>query len=372
MSVTIEALFAVVIVGMVFLLAVSSVNDMVYVSLLYHDEMRNVSRTVLNTILFDQGYPYDWGSTEAFDEREVKRFGLASSESRYILNYDKVARLVNDNPLGSISYRRVKELLSLKEFGFRLRIFSPLSILHNRTMEHKEGTVHYCYFVKVSNNEGRPIARALVTVYVVSSHYAGGNDYITHTSKFQNFTDAVGVAIVSFELEESISDFVTVVYVEVGGFRNLVAWYGNVEPINVTTINVVGNSIVLTHPKSEPNDDRWIESIEVVTISYGKVGVVNIYNGTKEDMLNYGAFQIWNKTFPILHSIEPILIIANMNCVEKEEGRQGTLVLGVYPTYIGYRVVEFGGEPRGKTARLQRVVTVNRLSYVAEFLMWKE
>src|SRR3990170_4861095 len=118
---------AVVVLGAIFTAAVVVVPSLSYVNLLYleQQQLRNVALSALKTILFDEGYPANWGSLadlNQFNENDVKRFGLAllSDPSFYVLDSDKVQRLSSGNPMGSMSYAKMKELLGLSGYDFSI------------------------------------------------------------------------------------------------------------------------------------------------------------------------------------------------------------------------------------------------------------
>ncbi|MBS7621407.1 hypothetical protein KEJ32_04775, partial [Candidatus Bathyarchaeota archaeon] len=100
-------------------------------------QLRNTALNVFNTMLLDTGLGFngtelttDWGSIEEWSEDKVVKFGLASSRdsSFYVLDPNKVQRLVKDNPLGYLSYNRVKEILELQDYGFYFKISPPFNV----------------------------------------------------------------------------------------------------------------------------------------------------------------------------------------------------------------------------------------------------
>jgi len=53
-------------------------------------------------------------------------------------------------------------------------------------------------------------------------------------------------------------------------------------------------------------------------------------------------------------------------------GRRPVLVAGPSPSRMGFRVLNYGGTPRGTTARIQRNVIISGMTYIAEMILWKE
>ena len=132
---------------------------------------------------------------------------------------------------------------------------------------------------------------------------------------------------------------------------------------------MVGDQLILTRPEQyDPNSNNWVATISILT----EEGLISVYNGTQDDMLNYGSKDLWEKAFTELASVDPEVVIFNFNAVIKHGGRGGVLEVGPSPAYLGQRVAWFGGTPRGTTVSLHRSVQICGMTYIVEFVLWKE
>lgn len=157
-----DYLAATIIVGSIFVAAVVVVPNASYMNLLYvdHQQLRNVALETLKTMLLDAGYPENWGSQTPFDQNSVQRFGLAHSgtSSFYVLDSEKVQRLVASNPAGHIDYEVIREKLGLQDYGFCIKIFP----LFNVTVDDLSEGSELLFDINVRFNDGRAIPNAAV------------------------------------------------------------------------------------------------------------------------------------------------------------------------------------------------------------------
>lgn len=371
-SATYEYLTATVVVGILFVTAVVVTPNVSYMSLLYVDEqqLRNIALEALKTLLLDPGYPLDWGTANSFDQNDVERFGLelTGCSSPYILDADKVQRLVVDNPLNWLEYEKARELLGVQGYGFNIKIFPPFNV--NVETSRQGNTLAFDVFVKFDDK--RPVPKAVVnTIYVYSYKNEGSQEdkYFINFTQYTAITDELGSCRIEHKLQQGrISDNVTVIRTTVADLTTVTTVEGHLNS-SVAGANMVGDEIILTRPeKSEPNDNRWICDIVALT----EDGLITIYDGNKNDTLNYGSKNLWRKTLPGLKDINPTFVFVDINAVEKQEGRRGTIVIGPYPNYVGSRVINYGGIPAGPSVKLQRVVNISGLTYIFELVLWKE
>jgi len=370
----VDHLVAVLVLGGLFVAAVVAVPNAVYVGLLGVDEqqLRNVAGEALKAILLGEGYPANWGSSSYFDVSSVRRFGLALSGagSLYVLDSDKVERLVVGNPIGYLEYARAKELLGLQHYGFSIKIAAPFKVAIKALSSGDIYTLRY--EVKASLENGKPVPNALVKGIIVYSKYEGGSGedekYSIHLVSAQSTTNELGKADVVCKVGTTYSDIIALFKTTVSDVASFVFYRSSPWPSNIATINLVGDEVILTHPKSDPNDNRWIENAAVLTDEE----LVGIFNGTKYDALNYGSNVLWSKSFRGLKSLNTVLLIFNINAVEKYSGRKGILVVGPYPNNLGDRVVQYGGFPQGATVELHATVVISGMTYIVTFTFWRE
>jgi len=376
-----DHLIAVVVVSVLFVAAVVTVPNISYVNLLYMDQqqLRNIALSTLKTILLDVGYPSDWGSSVNFNASRVERFGLAldGSSSLYVLDPDKVQRLVVDNPLDYLEYEQVRELLGLQNYGFSLEIRAPFNVEVKNQSQEGDGIEVLRYEITVTTSDEKPIPNAIVEAFIFSSIYKGGdNENEKYSVNFQAktlYTNETGKATLNEVLTGSISDVVVVFRITVSDVHSVMAVYRNgAPPIDIAEVNMVNDTIVLTPPDVTPKDARWVLNVFAVSSD----GVTSIYNGTKEDKINWGeGYNQWEKSFNNLKEIDPVLLVFNFKAVEKGDGRKGVLVVGPYPNYLGSRVINYSdeGAPLSDVGvRLQRIVNISGMTYVVELSLWEE
>jgi len=381
-----DHLLAVVLVGALFAAAVVALPNVGYVGLLSIDQqqLRNVALSALNTILLDAGYPLNWGSSIFFNPASVVRFGLASANNSelYILDQDKVQKLIAENPsqVGHLPYETVRQLLGLQAYGFNLKILAPFNSTAkdcappaNPSNPTEAELKNINYEVKVKFNNGKPIPNAVVNALIFFSEKVG-NDYSIKYIKVSQTTDELGKCnIVKTLTGQQISDVLIVVQSTVGDIHTVTSVYRRgAPPRDIAEISMVGDTFIVTPPDVTPKDARQILSISVYTDD----GIMSVYNGTgpPDDVINWGQKDYWVKSLPGLSYLGPVISIFNVWAVEG--GRGAVLVVGPFPGYLGDRVLSFGsseGQPRGTAGvSLQRVVNIAGMTYVVEFTLWKQ
>lgn len=380
-----DHLTAVIIIGALFVAAVIAVPTLSYVNLLYVDQqqLRNVALETLKTVLLDTGYPLDWGS-DSFNQSDVERFGLALSESSssYVLDPDKVQRLVENNSLGWLEYETVRQLLGLQGYGFSISILPPFNVTVKDVSP--PGLKNQEFEVTVKFNDEKPIPNAVVEAHVVYSYLVEpgeteyDNKYAIHYTQGKALTKELGKCNIQTQIEDALGrvqeNLLIVVKTTVADITTITTMYQEGSPPDdIAEINVVGDSMNLSRPeKYDPNAAIWICDIAIIT----EDGLIRLYNGTQSDKLNYGSKDLWSKTFKGLKSMNPVFTVFDFNAVAKSGGRQGVLLIGPYPNHIGSRVTHYGDAHQnpssGGTVKLQRAVNISGMTYIVELMLWKE
>jgi len=387
-----DHLLAVILMGAIFAAAVAALPNIGYVSLLSVDQqqLRNVALSALNTMLLDAGYPIDWGNGVSFSPASVVRFGLASTSDSglYTLDTDKVMRLVErdewgrPNPIGYLPAERARQLLRLQNYGFNLTILAPFKAVvrdlspprdPSNPTDQELQTISYEVTVKL--NDGKPVPNAVASALIVYSVKVSGTgpdeQYDIGSVRETQTTDELGKCKIMKSLSGQISDIVMILKVTVANINTVTTVYGRSGgPRNdIAYINVVGDNIILTTPPAVPRDNRWILNIVACT----EEGMLLLYKGTQSDVINWGSSEKWLKNIPGLEHLNPMLMLFNFRAVEKNSGRQGILVVGPFPGYLGSRVLSYScGRPQGETVTLQRVVIIAGMTYTVEFTLWKQ
>lgn len=387
-----DYMVAAFVIGVIFISAAFAIPTVSYVNLFAVDQqqLRNTATQVFNVMLLETGYPSDWGSVLnanfQFDQSVVSRFGLASSEgsSFYTLDQEKVQRLVTDDPVGSISYNKVRSLLGISDYGFSLRIIPPFNVtLMKDRFEVGQNNLNLEFDVKVSYNDGRPIARATVACTLIYMTKTGNTAKLYATTDRES-TDPVGKCRIEKAINaqggETMTSAIAVFKVTVAELSSVVLTYQSIPPNDVAEINMVGDEVFLSipdNPPSPPNDARWID----YAIMFDGDSFSFLYNGTRsnEDKINYGhgsPFKIWNKKFPGLHYSDQAFLLFSFWKVLPGGGRTSVLIAGPNPNWLGSRVLQFGDaagpKGSGSTLTLRRTVFISGMTYIAELTFWKE
>ncbi len=381
---------AIVVVGLMFVGAVVVVPTMSFVNLQAIDQqlLRNTALNVFNTILLDTGQPINWGSIRDFttNDPRVKRFGLAGAEEStlYVLDPDKVQRLVKGNPLGEMTYDRVKQLLSLQGYGFSLKIIPPFIVKFSSNDISVVGN-SLRYKAQVSYLDGRPIPNAQIYATVV---YTKDNDYFNISQSGPSQTSALGVCngTATLDAEGSPPDYYMVTLrVTVADVATLIVTSGQTFDNRIARINIVYDTVVLTSWKDPPdfneppNMNVWILDI-VAFDSGGTLWYLfeGPSSGNQGNRFNSGdgLFERWSKVFNGLHDSDPVIMIFNFWAVDPVtgQGRSQVLVTVAYPNLLGSSVFEYGGSTTagGSAVRIQRSVQISGMTFTAELWLWKE
>ena len=400
MNAVYDHIIAILIVGAIFVGTVVVMPTMSLINLQAVDQqqLRNTALNVFNAMLLGTGEPADWGSIDPFytDKPPVERFGLASAQDSifYVLDPDKVQRLVKGNPLGEINYTTAKKLLRLQGYGFSFRIIPPFNVTKedgtpitptnnpaNLTGSNKDILQ---YAVKVAYLDGRPIPNANILATIV---YTDGNRF-NITGPCGNWTDALGVCRDNIKLEFAPTSWTAILRVSVADVAALIVTFG--KTAKIIDINVVGDNIILTKPKDPSNAAVNVTSVYAVG-EQNLPWLLYEGQGPPYDKFNTGEgspFRLWPSSnhpthpdgiFSGLSSYNPTILIFSLETSIKKDGEwkpgyQELVVAGPYQNFLGHTVFEYGDSPKksGSAVRIQRSVVISGMTYTAELLLWKE
>jgi len=383
-----DHIFAIIIVGMIFVGAVVALPAMSLINIEAVDQqqLRNIALNVFNALLLDTGEPANWGSFLDFqmNDPRIKRFGLASAEDSalYVLDPDKVQRLVVGNPLNYCDYNKVRELLKLQDYGFRLRIIPPFNVSF---LSQSVDNNILNYRARVSYLDGRPIPNAKCNATVV---YTKDQKYFYINQSGPVETDAMGICEDNIQLKVQPDYYTIVLRVTVADVATLVVISGQTIKNTIARINIVYDTIILSSWKDPPNynaepgespEDVWIFDI----VAFGSDGSMrklfedhtrgtgNKFNSGR------GPFIRWYQDFPGLHDFEPVVLIFNFWAEPENStkpGRQQVLISMAYPDILGTSIFNYGGIPESSesSVTIQRSVIISGMTYIAELTLWKE
>ncbi len=373
---------AITAVGLIAVLAIYILPTVNFQNVKTVDEQQliNIAQNLLNSMLLDEGYPKRWGSYYPFNEGIVQSFGLALSEADkfYVLDPDKVQKLVEGNPLGYVSYKKIKSLLNLEDYGFCISIKPPFKV----HVEDKSISLQHLIFrVSVSDWDGRPIAGANViatTTYCTGLGRGRGAVIQLGTKKTVNTTNSFGQCEIEQIISESnVIDAATVIYVSLHGLGTYAVVYQDPPPQNIARINYVNETIILTQNGTPP--PRAQVEIEKIFIYNYKGEIVWEYTGGQLDFITYWTgegdpppgFKVWSKETDVKN---PALIFFIFMATLPVEGRVPVLMAGPDPLWKGYRLTHFGSYPsqQATTVVVRRSVLISGMTYIAELTLWKE
>jgi hypothetical protein len=380
-----DYLMATTIVGVIFVAAVVVVPNASYTNLLYVDQqqLRNTALETLKAILLDTGYPADWGSQKPFDQNSVKRFGLAHSGTStfYLLDLEKVQRLVSDNPAGNIDYELIRERLGLEGYGFNIKIKPPFKVSIGSVNQ----SDNFIFDITVAMNDGRPLPNALVTgtIFYVLKISGQKNNFFYDSLIAQN-TDELGECTLEYGFPADCRGYILVLKVTVADVATLTVPYLKGMSQNVAAVSLIGDEITMHIPENQTgfnpprSAERRIYNITCVT----EDDVWNVFNGLDEPVgdthITWGeGYYYWQRTFPGLSYEEPLFMIFNIWVPVGAGGGGRQLVLFATSPLLNIQsgLLELGGSSAHTSSgavKLSRSVNIAGMTYIFELVLWKE
>ena len=383
-----EHIFAIIIVGVIFVATVVAVPAISYrnFEIVDQQQLRNTAMNVFNAFILGTGSPYNWGSKFPFYSSNVTNFGLAYSKeaSQYVLDLDKVQRLDQGTPY-YINYSQVRNLLNLQGYGFELTLYRPFKV--DWTIQWVGNNVAFGVNVTRSDN-GTPIPNAQVNATVIATARKDqAEDLFFMYSNFTYRTDALGRVLPS-DASVPIAipggytpDFAqAILEITVSGMTTIVTAQRNNAAQSLLTISTYGDNIVMTYRNG--SESLFSEGERNVMQAYGyKLGQdFQFYDSPNKqgDKITNGIGSVdWNNTFPGLTAINPALLLFVIEAPNEPgmgSGRHLTTICGPFNFVDNVRVFRFGDEnPRGnEIIKMRRYVLIAGMTYIAELTLWKE
>ena len=396
MNAVYDHIVAIVFIGIMFVWAISVVPQMSLNNIqnVNQQQLRNTELNIFNELLLATGSGVngtatttDWGSVENFSQENVTRFGLASSTEKqlFTLDPDKIQRLAQENPMGSVTYQKTKELLGLQGYDFVLQIVPPFNVTNvdgtKIDQEHSPVDVWQLqnnedlYFqVKIAFLDGRPIPDATVQTTAV---YTNGDNF-SISNQITSKSSILGIATVQAPLDFRPSSIMVIMRVSVADVATIVVTFGQFLD-NIVDVNLVEDTVTLTEPKDPNNGAVWLTDMYY----YSSIGSFShLYTGgtDQDNKVNTGTgeFTNWTRTFTGLKNMDPVVMVLNVYAVPDkgelaENGRQHLVVAGPYQNLLGYTVFEYGSPYAGQSpiVSTQRSVVICGMTYTAQFILWK-
>lgn len=379
-SATYDHIVAIIVVGVIF---VGTVAALPFSTLQTVDQqqLRNTALNVFDSILLDVGSPSKWGSSFPFDQSAVEKFGLAYSDpfSKYVLDIDKVQKIDVSNPTGSIEYDQVRELLKIKDYGFRLSILRPFAVRASLNITNNE--VHY-YVAVTRTEDGTPIPNAEVKLTTTVA-FMDGNDFdVTRLDPETHFTDVKGICegFQSPSVSGTINHAVSILTITVAGMKTTVVTQTDNPFAELIKINTSGDTIILSLPEeiigNNTRSERRVKEID----AYIYEELVPLFEGEtmKPPDIKFtsgSGYEFWSLTFPGLRFMDPTALIFWIELTLKHYGRVLVVLAGSLDFMAEEEILNFGPETGGKPppiVTMRRLVVISDMTYVAQLSFWRE
>jgi len=366
------------------------VPSLSYVNLLYleQQQLQNVALSVMKTVLFDEGYPANWGlmhGLNQFNPSDVKRFGLSllSDPSLYVLDPDKVQRLAY-NPMGNFSYSQVRDLLGLAGYEFSFVLRPQFDVDADVTIPRSKDSISFS--VNVSRYGGQPIPNAIVAATIVYALEIKRDDVSYGAVNMEKrYTDSLGrcsgTQSISAPPESEITDVAVIFKVTVADRMTMViSKQSRPNPDDVAKIAIVGDNIIAKIDESLPGskDARWVCSVAM----YNFETSIGLYNRTEEGWgkpdLKKGGNTTWSLPIPGLSFTEPSILIFTIRTVPEDKlpgqpHRTIVLLIGPFTLWSQGGVIAMNSGPAtsGASVSVERDVIIAGMAYIAELRLWK-
>lgn len=380
-----DHLIAIVIVGIIFVgtVVVMPAVSFSNFSTVDQQQLRNTAYNVFDAMLLDVGSPSNWGSTLPFDQNNVQKFGLAYADpfSKFVLDPDKIQRLDPENP-GVIEYERVRDALSLGDYGFRFSIYRPFRV--NWTINIRSDIVQFSTTV-TRTEDGTPIpnAEVMVTFMVTASKLPKKDegDFITEKYNpvvyYTNVTGSCSGSLTTNLGQYNLDYAVAIMQITVSGLSTTVIAQ-NANPItNLIKINTFGDTVTLTFPDdiNDTSSERRIKEID----AYDFKNLMPLFNAEDANppdikITQGSGYEYWSITFPGIKAVNPSVLLFAIQVTLQGVGRTLVLVAGPFSFADSAKIFEFGPDPYAKNpiTLMRRLVVISDMTYVAEMAFWRE
>ena len=392
MNTVYEHIVAILVVGVIFVGAVVALPAAINANLATVDQqqIRNTATNVFDSMLLNVGSPPNWGSillsdsagNRYYDPNVVTKFGLAYADpfSKYVLDPDKVQRL---NP-SEISYERVRNLLQLEDYGFKLTIARPFRVAANLSVT--DTSVHYSVSVW-RTEDGTPIPNAgvKVTTMVTAKSTKDLNESIYQPiPPAYNTTNVVGNC--QGTLSADFGDYavkyaVAIIEITVAGMSTTIVTQNDASITQYIDMKTYGDNVLLSIRNSSLTpDDPGAEREILSAVAYDNKNLIPILSETEKITWGKG-YQNVTMLFPGIRAIHPTVLLmvlqVNLRATPGVPGSGGPtliLVAGPFSFADSGKIFEFGGDStsRNPIVTMRRLVVISDMTYVAGLSFWRE
>jgi hypothetical protein len=350
-------------------------------------QLKNTALNVFDSMLLSPGSPSNWGSTDPteWNQNNVELFGLSSTSalSKYVLDSDKVQRLDPLNP-AVMEYNRVKDLLGLQGYDFRLSIFRPFSVKWTLNLTNSA----VMFSVKVARTEdGTPIPNAAVkvTTMITATKLSQTNtsDLISKAFDPKYYTtdvkgtcqDTIPTNLASYSIQYAVA----IIEVTVGGLSTTVVAQNDNSITEFVKINTFGDTVTLSFRDELSNEETSSERRIMEIDAYDFENLYKIFDGTTSNptdikVVQGTGYEYWSMQFPSLRTLNPTVLLFVMQLTLKGAGRVLVLIAGPFSFGGSEEIFGYGPEPGAENviAVLTRLVVISDMTYVAKIAFWKD
>jgi hypothetical protein len=374
-----DNLVAIIVVGAIF---IGTVVAMPFSTLQTMDQqqLRNTALNVFDSMLLDVGSPSKWGSSFPFNQTTVEKFGLAYSDpfSKYVLDVDKVQKLDVSNPTGFVEYDRIRELLNVKDYGFRLSIMRPFTTSWKLNITNTD--VHF--YVAVTRTEDKtPIPNAEVKVTTTVSINDGNTFDVVKLDPETYFTNVIGICegVQSLNINGRINHAVSILTITVAGMSTTVVAQTENPFLELIKMNTSGDTIILSIPEemigNNTHSERRVHQIDAYVseelIALFQKGTMN----PPDIKFTHGSsYEYWSLTFPGLRFMDPTALIFWIELTLKGYGRVIVVLAGSLDLMAEQEVLSIGPDSGSKSpiVTMRRLIVISDMTYVATLSFWRE
>jgi type II secretory pathway pseudopilin PulG len=379
-----DHIVAIVIVGIIFVgtVVVLPATSFSNLNVVDQQQLRNTAYNVFDAMLLDVGSPSNWGSSFPFDQSNVEKFGLAYSDpfSKYVLDIDKVQKLDVLNPSGFVEYDHVRELLNIKEYGFRFSILRPFSTSSSLNVTNND--VHF-YVTVTKTEDGTPIPNAEVKITTTVAIEDGNTFDVVNIDPVTYFTDVRGICE-GFQypsVSGTINHAVSIMTITVAGISTTIVAQSENPFVELIKINTSGDTIILSIPEeligNNTRSERRVDRID----AYVSGMLFTLFD--KGTMLppdikftTGSSYEYWSLEFPGLRFMDPTALIFWIELTLKHYGRVLVVLAGSLDFNADQEILNFGPNPENlrviPIVTMRRLVVISDMTYVAQFAFWRE
>ena len=391
-SEAIDHMVAIVVVGVIFVATVVALPAMNFsnIQTLDQQQLRNTALNVFDSILLNGGSPTDWGAIPSsdFDQDNIKLFGLASPNplSKFVLDSGKVQRL-NTTYGPGMTIDRVRSLLNLQEYDFRLSLYRPFKVASylNATVD----TINLSV-TTTRAEDGTPIpnAEVKVTIMVTASSLEKNKTTGEYDLDYKVFTagpyktDSAGKVQRDLSVPGLAGYMVNyaaaIMYITVGGMTTTVIAQNENEVTKYIKVSVYGDTIDLSFRDESVDNPSERGVVDLRAFDFENFYSLFSPDGKPPKITNGQGWISWTYTYDNLRALDPqaLVMVLQLTVPGAHDGfpaRRLVLIAGPFAFGDPSEIFSFGNDSGAEDviAVMRRLVVISGMTYVAEIAFWR-